>query len=262
MSAELLSTRDGAVAVLTLNRPDRMNALDAEQLQALTDAVAHFEAEPVETRPRALIITGQGDKAFVAGADIAGMLGKDPAAARHFSELGQRLGRALDEASFAVLAAVNGFALGGGCELALCADLIVASERARFGQPEINLGLIPGFGGTRRLAQRVGLGHANRLILTGEAIDATRALAIGLADAVVPHAELMAKTLELAQKIAVKPALAIAAARRSLLRARNADPTTAADYETQRFAGLFASADAQEGMRAFLEKRPPNFRGQ
>jgi enoyl-CoA hydratase len=257
----LLGARDGGVAVLTLNRPERLNALDGAVLQALTDAVASFEAEPMKTRPRALVITGQGDKAFVAGADIAGMVGKDAASARAFSELGHRLGRALDEASFAVLAAVNGFALGGGCELALCADLIVASERARFGQPEINLGLIPGFGGTVRLARRVGFGRANRLILTGEPIDAARALEVGLADVVVPHAELMPRTLELARQIAEKPPLAIAAARRSLLRARSTDPTTASDYESQRFAGLFASADAQEGMRAFLEKRPPQFQG-
>jgi enoyl-CoA hydratase len=208
-----------------------------------------------------VIITGQGDKAFVAGADIAAMADFEPSAARQLSALGQRLGRLLDEASFAVLAAVNGFALGGGCELALCADLILASDRARFGQPEINLGLIPGFGGTLRLARRVGLGWANRLVLTGEPVDAARALELGLCDAVFPHAELLEQTRELASRIAAKPPLAIAGARRSLLRARSTDPTTASDFETETFAGLFASADAREGMRAFLEKRAPAFRG-
>jgi enoyl-CoA hydratase len=258
---DLLTSRDGAVAIVTINRPDRLNALDASLLEGLASCAADFEAESLETRPRALIITGQGDKAFVAGADLGSMVELESSEARRFSELGQRLGRTLEEASFAVLAAVNGFALGGGCELALCADLIVASDRARFGQPEINLGLIPGFGGTIRLSRRIGVGQANRLILTGEPIDAARALELGLADAVVPHAELLPKTLELAKKIAAKPPLAIAAAKRSLLRGRSSDAAIAADHETQCFAGLFATADAREGMRAFLEKRTPTFRG-
>jgi enoyl-CoA hydratase len=262
LSSLVLVARDAGVATLTLNRPDRLNALDPALLEALGQVVSGLEAEAVETRPRAVIVTGQGEKAFVAGADIAAMAEFAPSAARHLSALGQRLGRALEEASFAVLAAVNGFALGGGCELALCADLILASDRARFGQPEINLGLIPGFGGTVRLARRVGPGWANRLLLTGEAIDAARALEIGLCDAVFPHAELLERTRELALTIAQKPALAIAGAKRSLLRARSADPSTAADFETETFAGLFASADAREGMRAFLEKRAPAFRGQ
>jgi len=258
----VLTAEDGGVATLTLNRPDRLNALDAALLSRLTELVAELEARGVESRPRALIITGQGEKAFVAGADISSMVGLSASDARRFSELGQRLGRALDEASFAVIAAVNGFALGGGCELALCADLILASDRARFGQPEINLGLIPGFGGTLRLARRVGPGWANRLILTGEPIDAAKALEIGLCDAVFPAAELIVKTHELARKIAVKPALGIAAARRCLLRARSTDPTTATDFESGEFGNLFASADAQEGMRAFVEKRAAVFRGQ
>jgi enoyl-CoA hydratase len=257
----VLAREDAGVATLTLDRPDRLNALDAALLSRLTERVAELEARPVESRPRVVIITGQGEKAFVAGADISSMAGLGASEARRFSELGQRLGRALDEASFAVIAAVNGFALGGGCELALCADLIFASERARFGQPEINLGLIPGFGGTLRLARRTGPGWANRLILTGEPIDAAKALEIGLCDAVFPAAELLARTEELARKIADKPPLAIAAARRCLLRARTTDPTTATDFESGEFANLFASADGQEGMRAFLEKRAAVFRG-
>lgn len=262
MSAPLVIVeRDGGVATLTLNRPDRLNALDPTLLAELSRIVLGLEAESSETRTRALIVTGQGDKAFVAGADIAAMAEFGPGRARDLSALGQRLGRAFEEASFAVLAAVNGFALGGGCELSLCADLILASDRARFGQPEINLGLIPGFGGTVRLARRVGLGWANRLVLTGEPIDAARALEIGLCDAVFPHAELLERARELAQAIAKKPPLAIAAAKRSLLRARTADPSTAADFETETFAGLFASEDAREGMRAFLEKRAPSIRG-
>jgi enoyl-CoA hydratase len=258
----VLTAEDGGVATLTLNRPDRLNALDASVLSRLTELVGELEARGVESRPRAVILTGQGEKAFVAGADISSMVGLGASDARRFSELGQRLGRALDEASFAVIAAVNGFALGGGCELALCADLILASDRARFGQPEINLGLIPGFGGTLRLARRVGPGWANRLILTGEPIDATKALEIGLCDAVFPATELIAKAHELAQKIAAKPPLAIAAARRCLLRARTTDPTTATDFESSEFGNLFASADGQEGMRAFVEKRAAVFRGQ
>ena len=262
MTDPVLTAEAGGVVTLTLNRPERLNALDASVLSRLTELVSELDARTVETRPRVLIITGKGEKAFVAGADISSMVGMGASDARRFSELGQRLGRALDEASFAVIAAVNGFALGGGCELALCADLIFASERARFGQPEINLGLIPGFGGTLRLARRTGPGWATRLILGGEPIDAAKALEIGLCDAVYPAAELLAKTQEFAQKIAAKPPLAIAAARRCLLRARTTDPTTATDFESGEFAGLFASADGQEGMRAFVEKRAAVFRGQ
>lgn len=258
----VLVARDGHIATLTVNRPDKLNALDAAVLSELTRVVAGFEAESVATRPRAVILTGQGERAFVAGADIAALSGLEPPAARALSQLGQRLGRALEEASFAVIAAVNGFALGGGCELSLCADLIFASDRARFGQPEIGLGLIPGFGGTVRLARRVGPGWATRLVLTGEPVDATRALELRLCDAVFPHAELTARTRELAAKIADKPPLAVAAAKRSLLRARTADPTTASDFESESFAALFASEDAREGLRAFLEKRAPVFRGQ
>src|SRR5690606_17567200 len=149
------------------------------------------EARAPADRPRAVVLTGASDRAFVAGADIAEMAGLSVDEARRFSEAGQRLGRQMEEASFPILAAVNGFALGGGCELALCTDFILASDKARFGQPEVNLGLIPGFGGTIRLAERVGIGWARRLIYTGEIIDAARALELGLVDMVVPPNELL-----------------------------------------------------------------------
>jgi len=160
-----------------------------------------------------------------------------------------------------VLAAVNGFALGGGLELALACDLILAAESARFGQPEVNLGLIPGFGGTVRLAERVGIGWARRLLYTGELLGANQAVKLNLADAVFPDPELMQSARELADRIASKPPLAIGAAKRSLLRALRAGAELAADFETQAFAGLFASEDAAEGMLAFVSKREARFSG-
>lgn len=258
----LLIEEEGGVATLTLHRPDKLNALNAELLTALYVQVSSLEARPRASRPRALIITGSGERAFVAGADVAEMSELTSAEARQFSQLGQRLARALDEASFPSLAAVNGFALGGGCELALCCDLILAAERARFGQPEVNLGLMPGFGATLRLAARVGIGRARRLLYTGEQLDAAAALELGLVDAVFPDGELMSAARGLARGIASKAPLAVAACKRSLLRAQSSDPTTAADYESEAFGGLFASADGREGMDAFLSKRTPRFTAQ
>ncbi|HYO97610.1 MAG TPA: enoyl-CoA hydratase-related protein [Polyangiaceae bacterium] len=258
----LVIEEEGGVVTLTLHRPDKLNALNAELLSALYAQVSSLEARPAVSRPRALIITGSGERAFVAGADVAAMSELTSTQARQFSQLGQRLGRALDEASFPSLAAVNGFALGGGCELALCCDLILAAERARFGQPEVNLGLMPGFGATLRLAARVGIGRARRLLYTGEQLDAATALELGLADAVFPDGELMTAARELARGIASKAPLAVAACKRSLLRAQRSDPTTATDYESEAFAGLFATADGREGIGAFLAKRTPRFTAQ
>jgi enoyl-CoA hydratase len=251
----------GRVVTVTIQRPDKLNALNAEVLAELTEGFSELEARPVDRRPRAAILTGAGDRAFVAGADIVEMAALSVADARRFSESGQRLGRLMEEASFPILAAVNGFALGGGCELALCADFIFASDRARFGQPEVNLGLLPGFGGTVRLAERIGVGWARRLIYTGEIVDANRAVELGLVDAVVPADRLLAAAHELAQQIATKPPLAVAAAKRSILRGRRLDPTAAADHESLAFAGLFGSQDVHEGLEAFLAKRTAEFHG-
>jgi enoyl-CoA hydratase len=223
--------------------------------------VNELAARPAATRPRALVLTGAGDKAFAAGADIAAMSALTPDEARTFSEYGQRVGRVLEEAPFPSIAAVNGFALGGGCELALSCDFILASDRARFGQPEVGLGLLPGFGGTQRLVRRVGIGHARELVYTGAVIDAARAVAIGLANAIVPHAELMAKAKELGRAIASKAPLSVAAAKRLMLRGSEVFLEAALELETIAFGAAFATSDAREGIAAFLEKRPPKFEG-
>jgi enoyl-CoA hydratase len=258
----LLVEHDGPLAIATLNRPDKLNALDFALLAELGALVAELAARPIASRPRVLVVTGAGDKAFVAGADIAAMAGQSPEQARAFSEHGQRVGRALEEAPFPSIAAVNGFALGGGCELALSCDFIVASERARFGQPEAGLGLLPGFGGTQRLVRRVGIGHARELVYTGAVIDAVRAKAIGLANEVVPHAELLARTKELGRAIAEKAPLAIAAAKRLMHRGPEISLDAALELETTAFGAAFATKDAREGMDAFLAKRAPKFSGE
>jgi len=258
----LLVEHDGPVTIATLNRPDKLNALDFALLAELGALVAELGARPTASRPRVLIVTGAGDKAFVAGADIQAMSTQSPEQARAFSEHGQRVGRALEEASFPSIAAVNGFALGGGCELALSCDFIVASDRARFGQPEVGLGLLPGFGGTQRLVRRVGIGLARELVYTGAVVDAARAKAIGLANEVVPHADLLPKAKELARAIAAKAPLAVAAAKRLMLRGPEIALDAALELETIAFGAAFATKDAREGMDAFLAKRPPKFAGE
>ncbi|HTU61417.1 MAG TPA: enoyl-CoA hydratase-related protein [Polyangiales bacterium] len=252
---------ESAVAHVTLNRPDRLNALSAQVLHDLFNLVSELEARPIGQRPRALLLRGAGEKAFAAGADIAELSSLDPSAAHTLSRAGHRLGEALESASFPSIAVVQGFALGGGLELALCADLIFCSERARFGQPEINLGLIPGFGGTFRLAARVGPGAARRMIYTGEQIDATEAKRIGLVDAVFPAAELDQQAERVAATIAAKAPLAIARAKRCLRDNQFQDFATASQNEATAFGDLFGTEDGKEGMRAFLGKRPPSFAG-
>ena len=239
-----LEVADG-IATVTVNRPDKLNALNAKVLAELTAAfVALSEAEP---RIRVAILTGAGDKAFVAGADI--------------SDSGHRLGLVIESAAFPVIAAVNGFALGGGCELAMCCDFIYASDKARFGQPEVNLGLMPGFGGTQRLSRRVGLTRARELVYTGDPIPAERALALGLVNEVVPHAELMTKAREVAQKIASKAPLAMASCKRVMARGFDADLSVANELEATAFSALFDTEDMREGTRAFMARRPAQFTG-
>jgi enoyl-CoA hydratase len=185
-----------------------------------------------------------------------------PTRARAFAEAGHAIGAKLEGARFPVLGAVNGFALGGGCELALACDFLYASDKARFGQPEVNLGVIPGFGGTQRLARRIGIGRARELCYTGDMIGADEALRIGLVNAVVPHAELLDRVRATAKKISSKGPLAITQCKRVLLRGEGLPLTAACELEAQAFAGLFGSHDQREGMKAFLEKRPAKFEGQ
>jgi enoyl-CoA hydratase len=260
MSYETLRVeREGGVATVTVNRPDKLNSLNSTVIKELIAAfVGLSEGEPAV---RAAILTGAGDKAFVAGADIAEMSAMNAAQAKAFSDSGHRLGLVIEASPFPVIAAVNGYALGGGCELALCCDFIYASDKARFGQPEVNLGLMPGFGGTQRLARRVGLAHAREIIYTGDPISAERARTIGLVNEVVPHAELGAKVGGVAQKIASRAPVAIAYSKRVMARGFDADLGVANELEATAFSALFDTEDMREGTRAFVEKRAAKFVG-
>ena len=250
----LLSEVDRVVTV-TINRPAKLNALNAQVLSELTQAFQALEAVPAASRVRTAILTGAGEKAFVAGADIAEMSGLSAAEAYTFSAAGHRLGRLMEDVSFPIIAAVNGFALGGGCELALCADYIFAAEHAKFGQPETNLGLMPGFGGTQRLSRRIGLARARELVYSGEPISAAQALSIGLVNRVLPAAELLAQTVQHAQRIAQQAPLAVASSKRALNRGFDADLAAACELEATAFGALFATEDARAGLTAFLAKQ-------
>lgn len=253
----LVSEQDG-IAKITVNRPDKLNALNRAVIDELTDAVRTVSRA---SGPRAAILTGAGEKAFVAGADIAEMSTMGTAEGKLFSDAGHALCALIEAAPCPFIAQVPGFALGGGCELALACDFIYASDKARFGQPEVNLGLMPGFGGTQRLAYRVGAGRARELIYTGDIVNAEQALAMGLVNQVVPLAELEARVLAVAQKIATKGPLGVSASKRVILRGALADTVAGCELEATAFAALFGSADQKEGTKAFLEKRPPGFQG-
>ena len=254
----VLIAREEHVVTITLNRPDKLNALNATLLRELSHAVSELA---LDRTVRCAIMTGAGDKAFAAGADIGAMKEMSAAEARMFAQLGHSLGERIETASFPFIAAVNGFALGGGCELALACDFIYASDKAKLGQPEVNLGVIPGFGGTQRLARRVGIGRARELCYTGDVIDAQEALRIGLVNAIVPHGELLVKARDTAAKIAAKGPLAIAQCKRVIYRGADVALPVANELEAQAFAALFGSADQREGMGAFLEKRKAVFEG-
>ena len=258
MTTTLITAREGNLVVLTLNRPDKLNALNAELLAELDAVLATLSADPSVS---CAILTGAGEKAFAAGADIAAMLEMSTEQARAFSELGHRICSRIEKASFPVIGAINGFALGGGCELALACDFLYASDKAKLGQPEVNLGVMPGFGGTQRLARRVGIGRARELCYTGDTVSADEALRIGLVNAVVPAAELMTKVREVATKIASKGRLAVAQCKRVLYTGADVPLDIANALETQSFAMLFGTQDRAEGMKAFLEKRKPTFTG-
>lgn len=241
------------VATITIHRPEKLNALDPTIVRELTDAFLSVTA-------RCAILTGEG-KAFVAGADIAAMQSMTAAEAKRFADAGHRLGAVIEEAAFPTIAAVNGFALGGGCELALACDFILASDKAKFGQPEVKLGVIPGFGGTQRLARRVGVGHARQLCFTGDILSAEEARAIGLVNAVYPADALLREAGAIASRIASQGPLAVAAAKRVMLRGADVPLPVANELEAQAFAALFGSDDQREGMRAFVDKKQATFKG-
>jgi enoyl-CoA hydratase len=246
------------IGLVTFNRPKQLNALNTKtllELVALLDQVGQDEAV------RALVLTGAGEKAFVAGADISEMSGISTIDARRFADLGHRAFARLERLEVPTIAAVNGFALGGGCELAMACDLIYASDKARFGQPEVNLGLIPGFGGTQRLTRHVGLMRAKEMVFTGDHHGAEKAREMGLVLEVLPPEKLLEHALGQARKIASKGKLAVGQAKRAVQAGANSDLHTGSELESQSFALLFGTEDAGEGMRAFLEKRPPRFKG-
>ena len=254
----VLSADNGAVRTLTVNRPDKLNALNAATLDALLTA---FDAAAADPAVRVVVLTGAGPKAFVAGADIAEMSGLRPTEARDFSLRGQRLMRRIETLPKPVLAKVNGFALGGGLELAMACHLRIAADTAKVGQPEINLGLIPGFGGTQRLLRLAGRAATLELCLLGAPIDAARAQQLGIVNRVVAAAELDAETDKLAMQLANAAPLAL----RGTLDAVNIGGECAIEeglqYETAQFGLMFSTDDMREGTQAFLERRKPAFTG-
>lgn len=227
-------------------------------LEALRDRLVAVAGDPAV---RVAVLTGAGGKAFMAGADIREMSAMSVLEAGAWGALGHECGALLETMAKPTIAAIDGFAIGGGCELALACDLRLASTRARLGQPEVNLGLIPGWGGTQRLARTAGIGFAKELILTGRLVTAEEALARGLVNAVYEPEELMGKALELARSLAVKSPLALAAAKAATNRALHGDHAASLGDEATLFASLFAGEDAKEGMAAFVEKREPRFTG-
>jgi enoyl-CoA hydratase len=247
----------GRIAIVTINRPEKRNALNTPTRTAL---VAAFDELAAHRDVRTVILTGAGDKAFVAGADIAEFEGNSPVDQYRVMSARSVYGAA-DRFPKPLIAAINGFCLGGGCELAMACDIRLAAEGAKFGQPEINLGILPGGGGTQRLPRLVGLGAAFRLLYTGDMIDATEALRIGLVDAVVPPADLMNQARALAQRIAAKSPVALSLIKEAVRSSTRMPLDDGVRHEATLFGLAFASEDKREGVAAFLAKRPPEFTG-
>ena len=254
----LLYEKENGLGIITLNRPKDLNALNGEllgELGSLLDEIAADESA------RVVIITGSGDRAFVAGSDVKEMQPKTSVTIREFVLANRLALEKIERLPKPVIAAINGYALGGGCELALACDLRIAAETARFGQPEINLGIIPGAGGTQRLTRLIGMAKAKELIFTGDMIDAGTALSLGLVNKVVPQASLMAEAKTLGAKLAAKSGTALALAKAAVNSAWQTTLATGLDMEMQNFSLTFATEDQKEGMSAFIEKRKPQFKG-
>ncbi len=254
----LIDTPADGVRLVTVNRPDKLNALDTATLDALRAA---FDAAAADPAVRVVVLTGAGGKAFVAGADIGEMNGLSPVEGRDFSLRGQRMMRGVERMPKPVIAAINGFALGGGLELAMCCHLRIAADSAKLGQPEINLGLIPGFGGSQRLLRLAGRAATLELCLGGAPIGAERARELGIVNRVVPAAELMAETMKLATQLATAAPLALRALLDCVNIGGECGIEEGLEYESAQFGLVFSTEDMREGTAAFLEKRMPVFKG-
>jgi len=254
----ILLSVEGEIGILTINRPKALNALNIETLQDIQMAIREIKEDPAL---RVLILTGAGEKAFVAGADISEMRGMSPIEAVNFSRKGHQTLDMIQDLDRPVIAAVNGFALGGGTEIAIACDFIYASENARFGQPEVTLGIFPGFGGTQRLPRLIGKGRAKELILTGKMITAQEAFQMGIVNKICPQGSLMEETKKVAAQIASNGTVAVRLAKMLVDSGLNMDLAEACAFESYAFGIGFATEDQKEGMAAFLEKRKPNFKG-
>ena len=248
---------ENGIVVLTIDRQEKLNSLNQQVLEELRQALLNLEDDP----PRVTVVTGAGERSFVAGADIAGMSEMSPLEAKRFSELSHEAMRLVDRSLVPTIAAINGFALGGGCELALACDIRIAAENALFGFPEATLGILPGMGGTQRLPRLVGPGIAKELIFSGRRIDAEEARTFNLVNRVVPEGEALSAARELAEEIASNGPVAVRHAKAAANKAQDVDLASGLEYEADQFALLFGTEDAREGMGAFVEKREPEFEG-
>ena len=252
-----LERGDDSIVLLTIDRQEKLNALNPQVTEEIGQALLDVEQD----EPRAIIVTGAGDRAFVAGADISEMSSMEPLEAKRFTEIGHAAMALLDKSPIPTIAAVNGFALGGGCELALACDIRIAAENALFGFPEVGLGILPGMGGTQRLPRLIGPALAKELIFSGRRIDAAEAKEIGLVNRVVPEGEALSAARELAAEIAANGPVAVRHAKTAANRSLDVDLISGLEYEADQFSLLFATQDAREGMGAFMEKRKPQFEG-
>jgi enoyl-CoA hydratase len=247
------------IAFITINRPKFLNALNTEVLKELSEAADIIDGD---STIRVVVLTGSGEKAFVAGADISEMQNKNVLEAREFSSLGNKVFSKIENLKVPVIAAVNGFALGGGCELAMACDIRIAGHKAKFGQPEIGLGIMPGFGGSQRLPRLVGKGIAKEILFTGEMINAERAYEIGLVNRIVDATELLDEAKKMARTIASNSPLGVCFAKKAVNEGTNLDLKRAVSLEAELFGSLFSTKDQKEGMFAFLEKRQAVFKGE
>jgi len=246
------------IATITINRPKSLNALNRATMQELSDGLEEIAGRK---DVGAVLLTGAGEKAFVAGADVSEMQGFSPLQVLEFSRLGHGVLGKIERIPQPVIGVINGFALGGGCELAMACDILVASDNAKFAQPEVNLGIIPGWGGTQRLPRLVGRNVAKEIVLTGEIISAQRAYEIGLVNRVVPQSGLMETAREIARKLLEKAPVALSIAKSVMNRGIDLDLESACALEANAFAVMFSTEDGAEGITAFLEKRKPKFQG-